>query len=281
MSTTLIKLPYNSEVESFLKQEQDIINSRDYNLQVAWLRSLGNILSADDNAGDFLYWRKCKVLYTVRHAWEHLLRDAEGHWKYDFYIWARAYMKTRARVPAQQTIRNMVATYNTFVGCGEIELPTRVMLPKRTEDGDIIKNGEGAGFYRVDFSIDQIDYSKLLVSKSLANELKMLPDELWTLICDPFVSVNRVLIQIEKIRRSQAVSEPGENGQSEGTQDKPPFRYYQQEGIFYAARNGRTIPVFALVYEEANDPLFIEAVGDLCAILQQPMPEFLLEGVPR
>jgi hypothetical protein len=277
---TEITVHQNNQVDDVLIKELEVIQSQEYGVQLDWLRDLGEILSSDETVQDLIMFRKCRVLYTARHAWENLEDEVKGHWNYDFYCWARAYTKSRARQPAKSTIRNMIATYNVFVASGEVELPKTVELPKRTETGRVIRDGKIMGFLVVDFSIAHVDYSKLLVSKSYALKCGSLPDEIWTAIADPYVGVKELIIRIKRLERleseqgsSSELLDGNENGQVKS-------KFYEQEGIIFAAKNGRRIPLFGLMLEEANDPFFYEAVVDLFELIQLEVPEYLMKGLP-
>ena len=217
-------------------------DTEDAEEQLGLVRQIGDRLSELGSLREDIEMVEAEIYYNIKTLWDskHIQQGVKDTWDGDFYRWANEYaLKGRGEV-SPVTINNKVRVFKLWKSPEKtITPPPQVYLPIEGSPEHI----------ELEFDINQVPYSKLLVATGAANRGDM-SEAAWLDLMNPSATVQDLKKDLYRAR------EQVNSGEVESV-------VFNGDGILYYRTGDMTVAFCQLLYENEENPLFGVAANRL------------------
>lgn len=219
--------------------------------QRCWLAGMSNKLFELTQIIDITTMAQCGILYYVYKNWSELDRTILSDWDYDFFKWARQFIKANNREPANITIMNRISVYRDYISPEKnLDLPNIITIDN---------NGNGKTI--IPFNPQDVDYGKLLVARGAIRRGEA-DTETWQALANPNVTVS----ELKKVLNDKGILNKG-IGRRE-------LQFFYKDGVLFIATENEITGVANLIFDNSTYPAFTKAINHLGRILNVEFPAF-------
>ena len=236
--------------------------------QESWLRGVGDLLLDISHLKARTTMEEAKILWTVKSIWEDqgtteggqfLAREAIAPWEGSYLTWAKRFTQTSQQEPKDRTVKHKIAVYEAWlVNDSPAFRPedNTVFIPARSDDGTKIDDTDK--WEEHEFDPMEVDYTKLLAARVVANKGQMTP-EAWTALADPLTSKRTLDAELRKAQGK------GDDEDLSDEDENPSV--WLSDAVLYVSYRGETVAFARLLPEELENPLALEAAKGLLATI--------------
>lgn len=220
--------------------------------QRSWLTTISANLFDLDQIIDMTVMAQCGLLYYAYKNWNFLDRTITSEFNYDFFVWAKRFIKSNSKEPANTTIMNRITVYRDYISPEkDLKVPSMIAI-----------DNNGSGKTLVQFHPEKVDFGKLLVARGAVRRENTDP-AIWQALADPKVTVNQL---------KQVLTDKNAVNTDLGRRTN---QFFYKDGILFIASETEIVGVFQLLTENSGYPAFIKALSYFGRVINVQFPTYL------